>query len=84
MSDTIDLIEDAQDCITETILLLEDLGEYLSLDRDSDEKGSDEKIFSDIKGMIDVIIHAVDVVGDKVDVIHQHLGKIAEEVSEEG
>ena len=83
MNDTIYLIEDAQDCNMEIRILLEDLGEYLSLEKDSDDKGSDERISADIKGMINEIIHAVDVASDKINVIHQHLDTIAEEVSEE-
>ena len=83
MNDTIYLIEDAQDCNMEIRILLEDLGEYLSLEKDSDDKGSDERISADIKGMINEIIHAVDVASDKINVIHQHLDKIAGEFSEE-
>lgn len=78
-----DCIEDAQDSNMAIRNLLEDLDDYLSLEKDSAEKDSVEKISTDIKEMIDGIIYEVDVASDKINVIHQHLDTIAEEVSEE-
>ena len=78
-----DCIEDAQDSNMAIRNLLEDLDDYLSLKKDSAEKDSVEKISTDIKEMIDGIIYEVDVASDKINVIHQHLDTIAEEVSEE-
>ena len=78
-----DCIEDAQDSNMAIRNLLEDLDDYLSLEKDPAEKDSVEKISTDIKEMIDGIIYEVDVASDKINVIHQHLDTIAEEVSEE-
>ena len=75
-----DCIEDAQDSNMAIRNLLEDLDDYLSLEKDSAEKDSVEKISTDIKEMIDGIIYEVDVASDTISHIYPQLDAIASEI----